>query len=227
MTKKRLRMFRYSVGLDLDVVYTYDTEGRVATVTYPGRYPGGETLQQQQYDSMGRLSVIREDLIRDGSPSYIEWANNAVYGPAGELKNLSWVIQAGTNRTTDPDLYSAEVRTYNSRLQLTGLTANGSLFQPAINLTYNYSPTANNGQITSMTNNVSGETVTYQYDALKRLISASTNTATWGQGFTYDGFGNMLTQSVTQGSAPSMTLIYDNNTNRIATAGIRMTPTGT
>ena len=56
-------------------------------------------------------------------------------------------------------------------------------------------------------------------NALKRLIGASTNTGAWGQAFTYDGFGNMLTQSVTQGTAPVMSLNYDNSTNRITTSG--------
>jgi len=73
MTKKRVRLIRGGVGLDLDVVYTYDTEGRVASVAYPN---GGATLQQQ-YDTMGRLSVVRENKIRDGVASYVDWANNA------------------------------------------------------------------------------------------------------------------------------------------------------
>ena len=119
VTKKRVRWTRGGQGLDLDVVYAYDTEGRVASVTYPGPYPGGKTLQNQ-YDSMGRLSVVREDLIRDGQPSYIEWAKGAVSGAGGELKNLSWFSMVGTNRITDPDFYTDEARTYNSRLQLTG-----------------------------------------------------------------------------------------------------------
>lgn len=50
-------------------------------------------------------------------------------------------------------------RTYNGLLQMTG----------AGGMTYGYSPTQNNGQITSSVNGATGETVTYQYDALKRL----------------------------------------------------------
>jgi hypothetical protein len=131
----------------------------VKTVTYPN---GGVTLKNK-YDSMGRLSVVREELFRGGrQPNYIDWANNAVYGPAGELKNLSWVIEQSNDLTTAPDLYGNETRTYNS---LTGLTATGSYYQQTMNLTYSYSATANNGQIVSMANNLSGETVTYQYDA--------------------------------------------------------------
>ena len=39
-----------------------------------------------------------------------------------------------------------------------------------------------------------GETVSYQYDKLKRLTSAS-STAGWSQAYTYDGFGNMTSRS--------------------------------
>ena len=39
-----------------------------------------------------------------------------------------------------------------------------------------------------------GETVSYQYDRLKRLISATSSV--WGQQlYTYDGFGNMTSKS--------------------------------
>ena len=40
------------------------------------------------------------------------------------------------------------------------------------NLTYNYPAGANNGKVSSMYNAVSGETVTYTYDSLNRLLTA-------------------------------------------------------
>jgi len=172
------------------------------------------SMRLVQSASVGKFQDMREFFAMQETD---EWAKNAVYGPAGQLTALSWVVEAGSNLASD--VFINEGRTYNSRLQLTGLTTTGSFTQAAMNFTYNYSATANNGQITSMTNNVSGETVTYAYDALKRLIGASTNTGTWGQSFAYDGFGNMLNQTVTQGTAPSLTLAYDNATNRITTAG--------
>ena len=57
-------------------------------------------------------------------------------------------------------------------------------------MTYQYSPNHNNGQITQQLDSVSGEQVTYTYDSLQRLISAVTTDSSWGQSFTYDGFGN-------------------------------------
>lgn len=82
-----------------------------------------------------------------------------------------------------------ETRTHNSRLQLTSL--NGAAFT--------YPTTQNNGKIVS--ESASGETITFQYDSLNRLVKAS-NGSTWGQGFTYDGYGNLTAKTVTLGSAP-------------------------
>jgi YD repeat-containing protein len=62
---------------------------------------------------------------------------------------------------------------------------------------------------------VPGEEVTYQYDALKHLISAVTTGPDWGLSFSYDGFGNQTGQNVTKGSAPVMNLTYNEPTNRI------------
>ena len=59
------------------------------------------------------------------------------------------------------------------------------------------------------------EVVNYKYDSLNRLIKAYTNdTSQWGLAFDYDGFGNRLSQTVTQGSAPPMTIGVDQTTNR-------------
>ena len=58
---------------------------------------------------------------------------------------------------------------------------------------------ANNGQIQSQqdVSGPSGETITYAYDSLKRLSSATssfTNQQAWSQNYGYDGFGNLVTK---------------------------------
>ena len=74
----------------------------------------------------------------------------------------------------------------------------------------------NNGRIQSMKDWVSGEQVTYTYDALNRLATATSNDPPApGTAFTMDGFGNLTGQSVTKGSAPSMSITVDAATNRI------------
>ena len=103
--------------------------------------------------------------------------------------------------------------TYNAMLQLTSVYANSS--SGLVNVTYNYSSTQNNGKIASQTDNVSGEQVVYAYDALNRLASAAATSGTWGQSYTYDGFGNLTAQNVTAGSAPAYSVVPDPTTNHL------------
>jgi YD repeat-containing protein len=85
---------------------------------------------------------------------------------------------------------------------------------------------------------VSGETIGYQYDALKRLTAASSNPingstpTAWTQTFQYDGFGN-LTAKVLNGTstpiavnAPTNQLSnasYDANGNMTSGVGATLT----
>ena len=104
----------------------------------------------------------------------------------------------------------SETRTYNVVGQLTHLTGLN-----AVNLTYNYPGAgANNGQIASQYDASSGETITYAYDSLKRLASA-TSTQGWNQGFGYDGFGD-LTSKTGSGVAPMGSYPADPATNRLS-----------
>ena len=78
-----------------------------------------------------------------------------------------------------------------------------------MDMQYVYPAGQNNGRITQAIDGVAGETVNYTYDALNRLASANTTNGTWGQGFTYDGFGNLTQKTVTQNSAPAFSVAYD------------------
>jgi YD repeat-containing protein len=75
-----------------------------------------------------------------------------------------------------------------------------------------YSATQNNGKITSQADGISGELVTYTYDALNRLASAVTsnnpNVTQWGRSYDYDGFGNLTDQNLIQGSAPEIRTVH-------------------
>jgi RHS repeat-associated protein len=81
-----------------------------------------------------------------------------------------------------------------------------------------YPAKQNNGLITQMKDWVSGEEVTCQHDALNRLVSAETTGAGWGQTYGYDGFGNLVAQTVTKGTAPSLAVVVDPATNRLVGA---------
>jgi RHS repeat-associated protein len=104
-------------------------------------------------------------------------------------------------------------RTYNSIGQMTQLQSGSS-----VNVQYGFHATQNNGKILTETDVISGETVTYAYDSLNRLASATSSVNPgWGQGFTYDGFGNLTNVSVTKGSAPTLSATYSASTNRRTT----------
>ena len=90
----------------------------------------------------------------------------------------------------------------------------GQYTGPTGGIQYLYSATQNNGQITGVVDSISGETVSYQYDALKRLTSSGTTA--WSQSYQYDGFGN-LTAKVLNGTTTP--LAVDANTNRLSGLG--------
>jgi RHS repeat-associated protein len=196
ITAKRLRMYRtvqsHAFTIDLDAQYSYDNEGRMTSVTYPqSSYIDPNTLQVQPspvttytygFDTMGRpTSMTGPGVDGWGNPATVNIVNSVQYGPASELLQVSY-------------FGSTETRHYNNRLQMTHLTVPGQL-----NISYNFA-TQNNGQISSQPDNLSGEQITYQYDALQRLYSATGSA--WSQTFTYDGFGN-LTDKVGAGGAPT------------------------
>ena len=53
------------------------------------------------------------------------------------------------------------------------------------------------------------------FDAVRhRVAEGSSSTLTWGQQFGYDGFGNLLTQTTLNGSAPPMSLTEPRNESR-------------
>src|SRR6202171_3728324 len=195
VTKKRLRLSRSvqspTIPGDLDAQYSYDNEGRMTSVTYPQSSYIDQNLQVQPspvttytygFDTLGRpTSMTGPGVDTWGNPAMVNIVNNVQYGPASELQQMTY-------------FGATETRQYNTRLQMTHLTVPGQL-----NISYNFAA-QNNGQISSQTDNLSGEQITYQYDALQRLYSATGSG--WSQTFTYDGFGN-LTDKVGTGSAPT------------------------
>ena len=86
-----------------------------------------------------------------------------------------------------------------------------------MNMGQAYMAGQNNGQIASMTNAISGGTVNYLYDSLKRLSSATAGS--WGESFVYDGFGNLLQKNATAGSPPAIQMTVNAANNQITSAG--------
>jgi RHS repeat-associated protein len=153
-------------------------------------YIAGPTYNYS-YDSMYRLSGMT-----DSNNNTI--VSNVSYNAANRLLTMNY-----------PG--ASEVRGYNVLNQLTTLSAGSE------NLTYNYPTGTNNGKVSSMYNAVSGETITYAYDSLNRLLTASGTGggATWGQQYGYDPFGNLLSKTITAGSGPSLSVSVNPASNQI------------
>jgi hypothetical protein len=152
------------------------------------------------YDSMYRLSGMQTS----GGTTVV---NNVTYNAANQLLTMTF------GPTT-------ETRGYNSLNQLTSISAQNVPYGTIENLTYNYPAGTNNGKIGSTYNAVSGETVTYTYDSLNRLLTA--NGSGWGQQYGFDGIGNLLSKTVTAGSGPSLSISVNTaNTNIRRIVGLR------
>ena len=142
----------------------------------------GGTFESYQYlfDSLARPNKLQGNFSYP-NPVWEDRVKDVAYGPADQLTQLSYYHV--------PANFMVETRSYNSRLQLTQISASGA-YGSNVSLEYRYSATQNNGQITQSKDWISGEEVTHTYDALNRLITSSTTDPSWGLSFGYDGFGN-------------------------------------
>ena len=181
----------------LTASYTYDNQGALTSMGYTyPLYPGGSQVFTYTLDAMERPISMTDNL-------------NEIYASGATYNAANQPLNDGTG-----------TRTYNNLLQVTSMTGLG------MNMTYNYPSSQNNGQIASSVDAVTGETITYQYDALKRLQSASGKN--WGETYTYDGYGNLTQMNPTgTAGAPSLSVnvaLDSNNvpTNRIAATGVEM-----
>ena len=238
---KRFQRFGYGVDIDgvtasgtayVEADYSYDSAGR--STSYGVSYPiisgapqyGPPVTYTYGLDSMGRPVSLSDNSGAWNNPGTdTTWVQNVQYDYAGRQTSIQFragrTLQTvyGGSGSFYTNILGSEAKTYNVNGQLSSLTwgsANGSSLYtgPAGGVQYVYSATQNNGQITGVVDAISGETVSYQYDALKRLTSSGTTA--WSQSYQYDGFGN-LTAKVLNGTTTP--LAVDANTNRLSGLG--------
>ena len=211
--------------------YAYTPAGKVSSktlavqsanhFTWSFQYASGAVAASYAYDSQGALTQMSyTPAWYVNNTAVFSYTLDALERPTGltDNSNNTWAAGATYNAANQMTSNGRQAWTYNNLLQLTGVTGLG------MSMTYHYSSTHNNGQITSSVDAITGETITYQYDALKRLQSAAGKN--WGETYTYDGYGN-LTQMNPSGTAGApalnVTVALDANgvpTNRIAATGV-------
>jgi RHS repeat-associated protein len=198
---KRLRALVGGNWEQREVVYSYDNEGRLRGASYPGVGP-----LTYSYDALGRLSGLTEQRDRT-----VTWVRDTVYNPAGQPVSLVRLYQRGESPGEDEQV--SERWSYNARGQLVWHGVQRFSGEYLLNVQYRYPATTNNGRLSQMV--VGGEEVNFTYDSLNRLVRAETSGPQWGQAYSYDGFGNLVAQTVTKGTAPSWTRWADPATNRL------------
>ena len=158
----------------LEAQHAYDSEAKMTWMQYPAAWlnNGGFTQPTPTaiHFTMGRLQKMGSS-ERGGYGIRVEHA----YNVDGTLATMNF--GGGT-----------ESRTYNPLGQLIGISGGPT----GVNVGYVFPGTGNNGRISSMTFN--GESVTYGYDALNRLISATSNQG-WGETYAYDRYGNLTAKN--------------------------------
>jgi RHS repeat-associated protein len=183
-----------------DVSYVYNYHGEVHKITYPS----GRTVTYTHNAAGQATSAI--DVANS-----ITYAQNASYTPTGGLASLQ---ESGTNL-----LYTFY---YNNRLQPCRISVQSSGTAPGsctdtttgnvLDFTYNYNwSVADNGNAASISNNINtARSQSFLYDELNRISTAKTQATTgtyaWGLKYGYDAWANLLSESVTQGSAYTLSV---------------------
>jgi YD repeat-containing protein len=111
-----------------------------------------------------------------------DYITSASYNASDQLTNLTFPSGTTTNYTYDPKM-----------LRLTALVTSGNIQ----NLSYQYDKV---GNVKTITDALRGETTTFTYDDLNRLLTASIPNV-YAHSWTYNPIGNMLTRNDNNGSA--------------------------
>jgi RHS repeat-associated protein len=171
----------------LTTTYGYDNLGALTSIQYPS--PSPLTLTYT-LDSLERPVGLTDN-------TNYTWASGVQYNPASQITNA--LFPSGT-----------ETWMYNTLNQLYQRMTTSPSGTPLMNMTYNYTAGANNGQIASSSDAVTGEKITYTYDSLKRLVNATStslapgNATIWSDAYTYDPFGNLIGMTPGGNGAPTL-----------------------
>jgi RHS repeat-associated protein len=185
--------------------YSYNLDGSVASVTYPS----DRTVIYGYSNAQRPISAA--DVVNG-----INYATSATYSPAGELASVILGKTSGFGGIT-------QTYGFNNRLEATSVNASSSTGS-VLNLAYNYFQlSGNNGNVASIANALdSTRSQAFTYDPLDRLLTGQTQSSTgsncWGFNFGPDIIGNLLYETVSKCSAPSLSVSLDGN-NHITNAG--------
>ena len=187
--------------------YVYDRKGNLTQVTYPS----GRSVAYN-YATGGGCCNSRLDSVADKTTN-TNVLHTRTYQPFGGT--LTQTLGNGATQSFS----------YNSRLQLTGITAAAG-GHTVMDFSYGYLTTdengvtteENTGRVRSRTDAVQPEhSVSYMYDSIYRLKQVQGADQSWGIAWEFDTWGNRLTQTpagLATSKVGNQTLGYTSTTNR-------------
>jgi RHS repeat-associated protein len=177
--------------------YAYDPANRIASITYPSG-----TVVSYARDTMGRITSVS---AQPSGGSSTPVASSAAYEPFGPDTGFRYGSAGQETRGFDQDY------------RLTNVTSLGTVRRGLVhvfeNLSYAYYPTNNVQTITDAV--TSGNSQSLSYDNLQRLSQAAGSYGSFG--FTYDGDGNQLTQTL---GATTTNYGYGSGSDQLATISV-------
>lgn len=209
--------------------YLYDTLDRVKEVHYPEQYgPLGGTrkIVAHTYDTASRLT----GMTYGGQQA----ASDIVYNASDQTTQIK-IGPVNPNQVTENYTFDAQTGLLTNQ----NATMNGN---PLLNLSYEYnrgnsagSLNGKTGHLTKIINNLDTQkNREYEFDAVGRLTKAKggPNGNLWNQQYSYDRYGNRMNVTKSGVAAdgspipldgiPNLpTLTYNNENNRITTAGFQ------
>nr|WP_255679752.1 SpvB/TcaC N-terminal domain-containing protein [Methylocystis sp. WRRC1] len=158
--------------------YTVDRHGNETLITYPDN-----TQVRYVYNAAGLIDSIQ---AKESGSNFTNILTNVDYAPTW----LPTTLQLANGVTT--------VNTYNpaALYRLTSKVSTLPNAQKAQDLTYTYDAVGNITRIVDASTVATAKTMDYTYDALSRLVTASSSAATSSQdfkhAFSYDALGSIL-----------------------------------
>ncbi len=162
------------------VATTFDAFNRPLTQTLPSN----EVLNYS-YNAMGALSGL------SGINGYT-YVSQVHYAASGQVTN-----QLLGNNLLQQSCYDAntlrltKLWVYSGALQSCGAAPSS----PLLNLSYSYQP---NGNVDQIVDSTRGETLSYTYDELDRLLNVN---GPYNQNYSYDSIGNIRTKGANEASS--------------------------
>ncbi len=190
--------------------YAYNLAGELSSITYPS-----SRVVQQSFDTIGRLCAVGASGSTCSSGT--TYATGYAYNAAFQVTGFNYGNGVAATFGYAPDRLLLQSLAY-TKGSSTLFSTNYWYKTDATNCPSGAS--GNNGQIQCITDNAEpGRTVSYAFDSLYRITAATTNGSSnytkWGLQWTYDRYGNRLTQSQTYDAPPTNSVTVSATTNQI------------